>query len=333
MAFSFIVGQQYAKERLGKLLCGEPGHAYVFCGPTGIGKTLLAKEFAKGLLCQNPSSDGGCGVCPDCRYIAEGTHPDFRMLMIPNGEKGIKVADVRSRIGSDVNIMPQIAKRKVYLIEADGLNEEGQNALLKTLEEPPSYAVFILEISDSAKLLPTIMSRVVTVTLHLNTQAEVMQILSSSLSLEKEQEIFYARYANGIPGEAVKLAQSPWFSELRDETIDYLLSIPYASKSELLTSGYAFFESNKDHINEMLKIMLFVFRDMAILLSESDPAFLPSTDKRDKIENVISQKKLGVPGVTKAAAAVEYASRALTANCSFESTICQMLLSIQEGVS
>ena len=201
MAFSELIGQNEAKQRLGASLLSEPGHAFLLVGPSGVGKKTLGREFAKGLLCSHPTKDGGCGKCPNCTYISAGTHPDYKELLLPSGEKNIKVADVRSKILSDVGIMSQIAERKVYLIDADGLAEEGQNALLKTLEEPPKHVVFILTVSDESKLLPTILSRTVTVRLLPNKEEEVYEALRKrNEELSEEDARLYAKFSNGVIG-------------------------------------------------------------------------------------------------------------------------------------
>ena len=330
MALSSIIGQAYAKERLGTLFSGDPGHAYVLTGSSGIGKTMLAREVGKGLLCSKPTKDGACGTCPCCRYFDEGSHPDFRELSLGAGEKTIRVADVRSRIGADVNIYPQISSRKVYLIDGDGLNEEGQNALLKTLEEPPPSVVFIITVSDAAKLLKTIVSRAVVIALSPNSEQEILTILRRKMSLDEGDAQFYARYSNGIPGQALSLAQSQWFSGLREDSIDLLLTISSQSKAAVLTSLYSFFDTNKDHVTEILLILQLILRDMALLLSLPKTCSLLNEDKRDKMINVISRNKLTVLNIERASNAATHAAQALSSNCSFESTVCQMLLSIQK---
>lgn len=330
MALSSIVGQAYAKERLGTLFSGDPGHAYILTGSSGIGKTMLAREVSKGLLCSNPTKEGACGTCPCCRYFDEGSHPDFRELPLASGDKNIRVAEVRSRVGADVNIYPQISSRKVYLIDGDGLNEEGQNALLKTLEEPPASVVFIITVSDAAKLLQTIISRAVVITLTPNTEQEILTILHQKMSLDEGTAQFYARYSNGIPGQALSLAQSQWFSGLREDSIDLLLCMSSQGKADVLTSSYSFFDTNKDHVTEILLIMQLVLRDMALLLSLPKTCSLLNEDKRDKMNNVISRNKLTVTNIERASNAATHAAQALSSNCSFESTVCQMLLSIQK---
>lgn len=330
MAFSSVIGQKYALERLGTLFSGEPGHAYLITGPSGIGKTLIARETAKALLCSQPSSDGACGVCPACRYVEAGSHPDFRELTLASGEKNIKVADVRSRICADVNIFPQISKRKVYLIDGDGLNEEGQNALLKTLEEPPEYAVFILTAVDAGILLDTIVSRSVVISLVPNSEEEILEILEKRLGLSGSDALFYARYSNGIPGHAISLASSPWFSDLRSETVSLLFKLPLEGRTFVLTEGYSWFDANKDHIPEILLIIDLVLRDMALLITTRGKTSLLNSDKKDNMIHVLKQNKLTVSNIERAGNAVTHASSALSSNCSFESTVCQMLLSIQK---
>jgi len=330
MALSSIIGQAYAKERLGTLFSGDPGHAYVLTGPSGIGKTMLAREVSKGLLCSNPTRDGACGICPCCRYFEEGSHPDFRALSLGNGDKTIKVAEVRSRIGADVNIYPQISARKVYLIDGDGLNEEGQNALLKTLEEPPPSIVFIITVADAGKLLKTIVSRAVVIAMSPNSEQEILTILRKNKNLDEGDALFYARYSNGIPGQAISLSESQWFSSLREDSIDVLFSASTQGKADVLTASYSFFETNKDHVPEILLIIQLIFRDMALLLRMPNSCSLLNEDKRDKMIHIIYGNKLTVLNIERASSAATHAAQALSSNCSFESTVCQMLLSIQK---
>ena len=129
---------------------------------------------------------------------------------------------------------------------------------------------------------------------------------------------------------ALNLAGSQWFSGLRDDTIELLLSVPDCGRAAMLTSGYAFFETNKDHVPEILLIMQLVLRDMALLLRIPKCTSLLNDDKRNKMIHILANNKLTVLHIERASRAATHAAQALSSNCSFESTVCQMLLSIQK---
>ena len=331
MAFSELIGQQEAKQRLGVSLTGEPGHAFLLVGPAGIGKKTLAREFAKGLLCAHPTENGGCGECPNCHYMKAGTHPDYKELLLPEGEKNIKVADVRSKILSDVGIMSQIASRKVYLIDADGLAEEGQNALLKTLEEPPKHVVFILTVSDESKLLPTILSRTVSVRLLPNTEEEVQQaILSRNPDTQPEEAQLFSRFANGVIGYALSLCESNWLINDWEEVTDLILRLPEISRTELLTEVYSFFDEEKEHFRDILALMSVVYDEMAICSTDASSVCLHGEEKKDKMVTVIKKYHLDVQKIGKCNAILTTAAKAHKANGNFEMIVCRMLLALKK---
>ena len=279
MAFSELIGQNEAKERLGASLLSEPGHAFLLVGPSGVGKKTLAREFAKGLLCSHPTKDGGCGKCPNCTYISAGTHPDYKELLLPSGEKNIKVADVRSKILSDVGIMSQIAERKVYLIDADGL-----------AEEPPKHVVFLLTVSDESKLLPTILSRTVSVRLLPNKEEEVYEVLRKrNEELSEEDAKLYAKFSNGVIGYALGLSESNWLISDWEEVSDLILRLPEISRTELLTDVYNFFDEEREHFPDILSLMSMVYDEMAICATVPDSPCLHGEQKKDKMVTVIKQ--------------------------------------------
>ena len=331
MAFSELIGQNEAKKRLGVSLTGEPGHAFLLVGPSGIGKKTLGREFAKGLLCSHPTENGACGSCPGCHYMQAGTHPDYKELLLPQGEKNIKVADVRSKILSDVGIMSQIAERKVYLIDADGLAEEGQNALLKTLEEPPKHVVFILTVSDESKLLPTILSRTVSIRLLPNTEEEVKEaILRRNPDTLPEEAQLFARFSNGVIGYALNLCESNWLINDWEEVTDLILRMPEISRTELLTEVYSFFDEEKDHFQDILSLMSMVYDEMAICATDSSSVCLHGEEKKDKMVTVIRKNHLDVQKIGKCNAILTTAAKAHKANGNFEMIVCRMLLALKK---
>ena len=156
MGFESLLGNERLRENLqNSIRRGHISHFYVICGPEGSGQHTLANLLASAILCRGQDSRP-CGSCGPCRKVAENLHPDFITVTDPE-HKNIPVRMVRE-IREDMFIRPNEADYKIYLFPQE-LGIEGQNALLKILEEPPSYGVFILLTDNPAKLLPTVRSR------------------------------------------------------------------------------------------------------------------------------------------------------------------------------
>lgn len=154
-----LIGNESRKETLQNMIKHHKvTHSYLFYGIEGIGKTIFAREFAKALLCEE-QQDKPCEKCSSCRTFAENNHPDF-MQIEPDG-KTIKIEQIRY-LQEKIAEKPIHSNYKIYIIkDADTMTKEAQNSLLKTLEEPPSYAILILVASNENKLLNTILSRCV----------------------------------------------------------------------------------------------------------------------------------------------------------------------------
>ena len=162
MGFEALLGNERLKENLtGSLRRGHSSHFYLISGPTGSGKHTLAKLLASAILCGKENAP--CGFCSTCRKISDGNHPDFITVTDPE-HKNIAVKIVRE-IREDVFIRPNESDHKIYLFAQD-LGIEGQNALLKVLEEPPKYGVFLLLTDNPEKILPTVRSRCTELNLH-----------------------------------------------------------------------------------------------------------------------------------------------------------------------
>ena len=155
MAFEALLGNDRLKKNLAESLArGHISHFYLISGPEGSGKHTLARLLAEAILCEG--SRKGCGSCVHCRKMRSGNHPDFITVEDPE-HKNVAVRIVRE-IRDDMFVRPNEAEHKIYLFPQE-LGIEGQNALLKILEEPPSYGVFILLTDNPDKLLPTVRSR------------------------------------------------------------------------------------------------------------------------------------------------------------------------------
>lgn len=158
MTFDTVVGQSSLTTTLKNAIAADKlAHAYLFCGPRGVGKTTCARIFAKTINCLNPREDGeSCGECESCKAFDEGRSMNIHEL---DAASNNSVEDIRELI-KQVQIPPQVGRYKVFIIdEVHMLSSQAFNAFLKTLEEPPSYVIFILATTEKHKILPTILSR------------------------------------------------------------------------------------------------------------------------------------------------------------------------------
>ena len=159
MNFLSLYGHETVKTTLLNMLARDRiSNAYVFQGAEGVGKKLCARIFATALVCEN--ADGPCGKCPMCIQSKARKLPDIITVEKDKDKTQIGVDNVREQVIAEAYIKPRFARRKIFIIEkGDELNPEAQNALLKVLEEPPSYVTFIICVTNKEKLLPTVLSR------------------------------------------------------------------------------------------------------------------------------------------------------------------------------
>jgi DNA polymerase-3 subunit gamma/tau len=155
-SFAEVIGQDYVVRSIQNAVrTGQVGHAYLFCGPRGTGKTTMARLLARAVNCENPK-EAPCGRCDNCKAAMEGNHPDIIEI---NAANETHVEDIRDLIDR-ARLAPMLGRHKIYIIdEVHQLSSSAASALLKTLEEPPSHVIFILATTDPQKLLPTIISR------------------------------------------------------------------------------------------------------------------------------------------------------------------------------
>ena len=155
--FASVVGQQSITSTLKNAIeRGQLAHAYLFCGPRGVGKTTCARIFAKAINCLNPNGAEACNECESCKAFNEGRSMNIHEL---DAASNNSVDDIRNLI-EQVRILPQVGRYSLFIIdEVHMLSQQAFNAFLKTLEEPPKHAVFILATTEKHKIIPTILSR------------------------------------------------------------------------------------------------------------------------------------------------------------------------------
>lgn len=234
-------------------------HAYIIGGAEGSGKKTLAAAFAKTLLCR-AEGDDACNKCVSCRTFDSGNNPDVRYVY-PAKTKSVSVDDVREQISADVKIKPYSGKYKIYIIpKADMLTEQAQNALLKTLEEPPEYAVFMLLAENTEMFLPTVLSRCVVFGIKpLPAETVKNYIIENGIADEKQAAVC-AEYAQGSIGAAVRFARSEQFAALKTKVISTLSDMDSLSLFDL-TQAAAELEEFKD-LTDVTDMIYIWYRDV-----------------------------------------------------------------------
>ncbi|GFI60996.1 DNA polymerase III subunit tau [Clostridiales bacterium] len=260
--FSDLIGNEHIINSMKKAAGNKMvSHAYIIGGAKGSGKKLLASAFAKMLLCCGEGSES-CGDCYSCRTFDSGNNPDM-IYVYPTKTKALSVDDIREQVTADVNVKPYNNKYKIYMIpKADTLTIQAQNALLKTLEEPPEYAVFLLLAENIDAFLPTVLSRCVVFNIKPLASEQVRNYLVLKNIAPEEKAGLYAEYSQGSIGTAVKLAESEDFIKVREITLDTLVNIGYLSYFEL-TEAAGQLEAFKD-LTDITDMIYIWYRDVLV---------------------------------------------------------------------
>jgi len=329
MDFSTIIGQEDIIASLESSIAEKRvGHAYIFSGPRGVGKKTVARAFASALLCDRPDFGKSCGECLQCRMFASGSNPDYREIDSEGASIGV---DSIREVQSDVVIRPAYSQRKVYLIiDAERMTVQAQNSLLKTLEEPPEYAVIMLTTSNYGALIDTVRSRAVKYALKNNTADEVREVLLSKYGSNLKSVDFITAYSGGIIGTALELAGSDEFISMREKTLEIILKLSKPGLAEIFDL-YKFFEHNKDYVDTILDIMVLFYRDLLLMKKAAGENMLINSDKKDIILDSISN--FSSEKLIKNIETVEIARRNIKQNANYQLSIEVMLMKLKEEYS
>lgn len=302
---------------------GRASHAYLFLGGAGAGKRLIANTFAKALQCEGESRP--CDSCKSCHAFNHGNHPDVIYFQPLKNGKTYTIEDVREQILETVDLKPFQYEKKIYIIEkADTLNIQSQNALLKTLEEPPAHAVFLLLAERAEAFLPTILSRVVVMKLRSLSAETVAEYLMQRGHSAEESHIL-AAYAQGRIGQALELVEDEGFREMRQDILSKLEALPAMSEGDayLLAKDLEVYKSDL----RFLDIMELWYRDLLTAKSIREEGYLIQKDKKDAILRAAREP---AAQLAKKAAAVRTARMRLAQNANFRLTIEVMLMDLKE---
>ena len=323
--FSEIVGHEQIKEHLQTAIQDKkPFHAYIFQGDVGVGKETMAKTFVSGLMCQG-DGDKPCCECVSCRQIESGNQPD--VIWVTRERASLGVEEIREQLCNTMDIKPFSSPYKVYIIqEAEKMTEAAQNALLKTIEEPPEYGVVLLLTSNISELLPTIQSRCLTMEFRPLTTAAVEEYLIIQCQVPDYMAKASAAFAQGNLGKAMRYAKSEDFVERKDSILSIVKNVENMDLSEMLTIIQDL-GTRKEEVRDYIDLMSLWYRDVLIfkatkninqlLFQNESSAIAKEAGRRsyEKIEEILQ--------------AFEKAKVRLKANVSFEVAIELMLLSMK----
>ena len=326
--FSDIIGQDMIKEHLmNALKTGNISHAYIINGERYSGKEFIAKIFAMAIQCEKGDIDP-CNECHACKQALSGNQPDI-IHLTHEKPNVITVDDIREQINSDIVIKPYACDRKIYIInEAEKMNVQAQNALLKTLEEPPEYAVIIIRTTNVDALLPTILSRCVVLNMKPVDDEKVKEFLMEYVQVPDYKAEVCAAFARGNLGKAKILASSEEFDKIKTEAIALLKHIDEMNVNEI---SIAIKQMNeyKLEINDYLDILAIWYRDALMFKATADANNLIFRDEIKFIKQTASRSTYeGLEIILKA---LDKAKARLSANVSFDLTMELLLLTIKEN--
>ena len=302
-------------------------HAYILNGERGSGKKLLANLFAMTLQCESGQSEP-CNMCRSCSQVVSGNQPDI--ITIRHEKPGtISVDDIRGQLNGDILIKPYSSRYKVYIIpEADLLTVQAQNALLKTIEEPPAYAVIFLLTENADSLLQTIRSRCVILKLRNIKDTLVKKYLMEQLQIPDYQADVCTAFAQGNIGRAIMLATSEHFNEIKEEALQLLRNIDEMELHEIVR---AIKEINKYklEVTDYLDIITIWYRDILLYKATADVGGLIYGDQLKFIK--AKAIKSSYEGIERILEGIEKAKARLKANVNFDLVMELLLLTIKEN--
>ncbi len=326
--FRDIIGQEQIREHLQNALStGKISHAYIINGEKSSGKEFIAKVFAMALQCDE-EGDEPCQKCHSCRQALSGNHPDI-IYVTHEKPNAIGVDDIRAQVNNDVAIKPYSGPYKVYIMnEAEKMTPQAQNAILKTLEEPPAYAVFLLLTSNVDSLLPTIISRCVVLNMKPVPDELVKKYLMEQMQVPDYKAEVCVAFARGNVGKAKALASSEDFENVKSEALSLLKYIRDMELNEIIAAIKKIMEY-KLEINDYLDICAIWYRDVLLFKATNDVNHLIFREEIQTIRK--TAQRSSYEGIETVIEALEKAKKRLDANVNFELTMELLMLTIQEN--
>jgi len=286
-----LIGHEWAVDMLKKhVVNGTTRHAYLFSGPPGLGRRTLALRFAQALNCQTPVDAGiPCGTCRDCRQIESMQHADLTVIQAESEGGTLKVDQIREARRT-LTLKPYMAKYRVSIfLRFQEANDNSANALLKTLEEAPSYAVLILTADNPEQLLPTIISRCEVLRLRPLGFGKVQRELETR-GVAAGRAKLIAHISGGRMGYAIRLTDDDALLDKREERLNDLLTLLPASRVEKFAYADKL-SKDKDAMRQAILFWLSYWRDVMLRTAQAETP-LVNVDRNMEIEDLASRMDL-----------------------------------------
>ncbi len=302
-------------------------HAYIMNGEKGSGKKMLADIFAQTLQCQTRGTEP-CMECQSCKQAANRNQPDI-IRVLHEKPNTISVEDIRGQLNGDIMIKPYSSPYKIYIVdEAEKLTVQAQNALLKTIEEPPVYAVILLLTTNAGMLLPTIQSRCVKLDLKPVSSVKVKTYLMEQLEIPEYRADICTAFAQGNVGKARRLALSESFGEMLEHALRLVKYISEMEVSDLI-EDLKKINTYKMEINDYLDLLTVWYRDVLLFKATRDADSLIFSDELISIRE--KARKSSYEGLDMIIKALEKAKLRLNANVNFDMALELLLLTMKEN--
>ncbi len=326
--FQDIIGQEQIKEHLqNALVTGKISHAYIINGEKFAGKEFIAQIFAMALQCEKEEKEP-CQECHSCKQALSFNQPDI-IRVTHEKPNTISVDDVRTQVNNDIAIKPYSSPYKVYIIsEAEKMTPQAQNALLKTLEEPPAYAVILLLTTNVNSLLQTILSRCVILNMKPVSDDLMRDYLMKQLQVPDYKAEVCTAFARGNVGKARMLASSEEFENVKSEALSLLKRIKDIDVTEMIAAIKRVNEYKMD-VNDYLDIICIWYRDILLFKATNDVNHLVFREEIQNIRKVAG--RTSYEGLESVLHSLEVAKNRLNANVNFDLTMELLLLEVKEN--
>ena len=327
--FKDIIGQEQIKDHLTHAIeQGKISHAYVINGERFSGKEFIANVFAMALQCEHPDGVEPCQQCHSCKQALSGNQPDI-IRVTHEKPNTIGVDDIRTQLNTDISIKPYSSPRKIYIIqEGEKMTAQAQNALLKTLEEPPAYAVILILTTNVDALLPTILSRCVVLNMKPVRDDLVKKYLMEELQIPDYKANVCVAFARGNLGKARQLSSSEEFDHIKEEAVSMLKYVQDMEINEMLAAVKKIQEYKFD-VEDYLDILAIWYRDVLLFKATNDANHLIFKEEIQYIKKCAD--RCAYEGIEDILKALDKAKSRLKANVNFELTMELLLMAIKEN--